>query len=130
MNSLDEAITGAYRALADDSNDAKREALVALLATLDVRAAQPHPTPYEASVEDRTDGLATYHVTWRIDLDAGSPRDAAVRALAIQRAPQSIAVVFEVAANGEPGVAIDLLEERAAMRAGRACPQPSADGGV
>ncbi|MCP9491196.1 MAG: hypothetical protein MSC31_15165 [Solirubrobacteraceae bacterium MAG38_C4-C5] len=130
MTSLDEAITGAHRALAGDSNDAEHEALGALLAALEARAAQPHPTPYEASVEDCTDALAAYRVTWRIDLDARSPRDAAVRALAIQRAPQSIAVVFEVAADGGPGVAIDLLEERAAMSAASSSPQPSADGGV
>ena len=58
--------------------------------------------------------MAEYHVTWTIDLDADSPREAAVRALAIQRAAQSTAVVFDVAADGEPSVAIDLLADPAA----------------
>ncbi len=55
--------------------------------------------------------MTEYHVTWRIDLDADSPREAAQRAQAIQRAAQSTAVVFDVATEGEPSVAIDLLED-------------------
>ena len=38
-----------------------------------------------------------FTVTWTIDLDAKSPRDAAKKALEIQRDPDSIATCFEVA---------------------------------
>ncbi len=58
--------------------------------------------------------MAEYHVTWTIDLDTDSAREAALLALAIQRDPQSTAVVFDVAAEGKPSVAIDLLEDPAA----------------
>lgn len=40
--------------------------------------------------------MTTYRVTWTIDLDAASPQEAAEKALAIQRDPNSIAQVFEV----------------------------------
>ena len=35
-----------------------------------------------------------YRLTWTIDLDADSPEDAARKALAIHRDPQSLATVF------------------------------------
>lgn len=38
----------------------------------------------------------SYRVTWEIDIDAASPRDAAEKALNIQRDPNSIATVFAV----------------------------------
>lgn len=49
-----------------------------------------------------------YHVTWEIDIDfqAETPRQAAQRALEIQRDPDSTATVFTV--NGE---VIDLMRE-------------------
>jgi hypothetical protein len=37
-----------------------------------------------------------YRVKWEIDVDARSPREAAHKALKIQRDPESIATVFEV----------------------------------
>ena len=40
-----------------------------------------------------------YRVTWRIDIDADSPRDAAEQALAVQRRVDGIATVFEVTAR-------------------------------
>lgn len=40
-----------------------------------------------------------YRVTWTIDLDADSPEDAARRALAIHRNPESWATHFEVRDN-------------------------------
>lgn len=46
-----------------------------------------------------------YRVKWEIDIEADSPRQAAVKALKIQRDRNSIATVFEV--NGER---IDLSE--------------------
>jgi hypothetical protein len=41
--------------------------------------------------------MSEYKVTWTIDLDAKSPRDAARKALEIQRDPDSTATCFEVA---------------------------------
>lgn len=51
-----------------------------------------------------------YHVEWTIQVDADSAEDAARKALAIQRDPDSIATVFKVydTDNGE-SVDIDLL---------------------
>jgi hypothetical protein len=40
--------------------------------------------------------MPDYHVNWEIELSADSPREAAAKALAIQRDPDSIATVFEV----------------------------------
>jgi len=37
-----------------------------------------------------------YQVVWRIEIEAASPREAAVDALAIHRDPGSTAIVFEV----------------------------------
>ena len=51
-----------------------------------------------------------YIVTWSIDIDADSAVEAAKSALAIQRNPESIATVFEVAEVGCERVEIDLLE--------------------
>ena len=48
----------------------------------------------------------TYGVAWFIDIDATNPREAAEKALAIQRDPESSATIFMV--NGEQ---IDLDEE-------------------
>jgi hypothetical protein len=52
-----------------------------------------------------------YHVNWEIELYAESPMDAARKALAIQRDPQSLASVFVV--TGEDGEMhhIDLADE-------------------
>jgi hypothetical protein len=44
-----------------------------------------------------------YRVVWEIDIEADSPREAAAEALRIQRDPQSIATVFEVMPEGQPG---------------------------
>jgi hypothetical protein len=43
--------------------------------------------------------MPTYLVTWEIDIDADSPREAAEKALAIQRNPESTATVFQVLEN-------------------------------
>ena len=40
--------------------------------------------------------MKTYRVTWTIDIDADTPREAAQRALDIQRDPDSCATCFEV----------------------------------
>lgn len=40
--------------------------------------------------------MTRYLVTWEIDIEADSPREAAEAALHIQRDPDSIATVFKV----------------------------------
>jgi hypothetical protein len=50
-----------------------------------------------------------YLVTWSIMIEASSPRDAAEKALEIQRDPASLATVF-VVDNGEADTEVDLLE--------------------
>lgn len=40
--------------------------------------------------------MTTYLVTWRIDIEADSPEEAAAQALATQRDPESTATVFDV----------------------------------
>jgi hypothetical protein len=43
-----------------------------------------------------------YRVTWEIDLEADSPREAAIEAQAIQRDPESTANVFSVRNRSDP----------------------------
>ena len=40
--------------------------------------------------------MTSYLVSWKIDIEADSPRQAAQTALEIQRDPESIAVFFDV----------------------------------
>ena len=40
--------------------------------------------------------MTTYRVTWKIDIDADSPEEAAARALITHRDPESTATVFEL----------------------------------
>ena len=56
--------------------------------------------------------MPTYFVTWEIALDADSPREAAEKALAIQRNPESTATVFGVMQfdTEDDKELIDLLE--------------------
>lgn len=51
-----------------------------------------------------------YLVTWEIDIDADSPKEAAEKARHIQLDPESMATVFEVFADGTR-VRVDLLED-------------------
>jgi len=53
----------------------------------------------------------TKRVQWEIDIDAANPREAAEKALAIQRKPESIATVFDVTDNAGKTVRVDLDEE-------------------
>jgi hypothetical protein len=48
-------------------------------------------------------------IRWEIDVDARTPREAARKALAIQRDPDSIATVFDVT-DGDGTVRVDLSE--------------------
>ena len=68
-----------------------------------------------------------YRVVWTIDLDAGTPREAAERALEIQRDPTSIALVFEVIRKGLH-VEIDLGEHVSTCgKCGDEYPDPDGD---
>jgi hypothetical protein len=40
--------------------------------------------------------MTEYLVTWKIDIDADSPEEAAAQALICQRDPESTATIFEV----------------------------------
>lgn len=51
-----------------------------------------------------------YRVLWEIDVQAGSAEEAAQAALAIQRDPDSTAVVFDVFTETTGPTRIDLLE--------------------
>ena len=42
--------------------------------------------------------MSEYKVTWTVDVEADSPRDAAEKALEMQRDKRSSAVIFEVSA--------------------------------
>lgn len=53
------------------------------------------------------DAETSYSVTWTMELDAASPRQAAELALAVQRDPESTATVFDVSGAGT-SVQIDL----------------------
>jgi hypothetical protein len=57
--------------------------------------------------------MAEYHVTWTIEIDADSHEDAARKAQAIQRKPNSTANVFTVSVHSDPDdeEEIDLDEE-------------------
>jgi hypothetical protein len=53
-----------------------------------------------------------YIVTWQIDIEAGSPRQAAQQALDIQRDSESTATYFEVRKfNTQTVTAVDLLKK-------------------
>ena len=54
--------------------------------------------------------MTQYHVSWRIDIEADSPTEAAVQALTIQRDRQSTATVFHVTPAGQPTEVIDLQD--------------------
>jgi len=53
----------------------------------------------------------TYLVTWQIDIEATSHREAAEKALAIHRNPDSIATVFDVTNERGRTVSIDLTPQ-------------------
>jgi hypothetical protein len=56
--------------------------------------------------------MAKYHVIWEIDIDdAESPKEAAERALAIHRNPESIATFFEVTDEQGQTTCVDLEDE-------------------
>ncbi len=52
-----------------------------------------------------------YFVTWEIDIEAENPREAAEKALEIQRDPESTATCFQVFDEDGEETHIDLMEE-------------------
>jgi len=57
-----------------------------------------------------------YRVRWEIDVEAGSPQEAAEEALGIQRDPDSIAVVFDLTDEQGRRVIVDLMKQECAPR--------------
>ena len=51
-----------------------------------------------------------HHVTWEIDLDAGTPREAAEEAFAIMQRPGTTATVFDVTDEAGATHRVDLME--------------------
>jgi len=51
------------------------------------------------------------HVTWEVDLDALTPREAARQALEIMQRPDTTATVFTVVDDQREMHSIDLMEE-------------------
>jgi rubrerythrin len=69
--------------------------------------------------------MVKYRVRWEIEIEAGSPREAAGQAFAIHRDPNSIATVFQVVESthskergGEIIDVVDLALERSGSNAG------------
>ena len=60
------------------------------------------------------------HVTWEIDIDAATSRDAALKPLAIQRNPEATATVFAVIDDIGETVRVDLEGEGTTTVVGRA----------
>jgi hypothetical protein len=56
--------------------------------------------------------MPEYHVIWEIDLDADSPQEAAKKARAIHRDPDSLATVFDVTDEAGHTERVDLEEVR------------------
>lgn len=57
--------------------------------------------------------MTEYRVTWTIDIEAGSPIEAADKALDVQRDRMSIATVFEVKDEYGTTTEVDLLHNTA-----------------
>lgn len=55
--------------------------------------------------------MSSYRVSWEIDSDAGSPREAALEARAAQVRPNTQAVVFHVTDEDGTCTRVDLLED-------------------
>lgn len=77
----------------------------------DERFAGRYPDDEVLGVTAQPSPRADYTVSWRIDVDAHSPREAAETARHVQRNPLSWATVFEVAGPDGTTVTIDLLED-------------------
>jgi hypothetical protein len=67
-------------------------------------------TPPSPNLRSEEPEIKEYCVTWGIELDAESPEDAAQKALAMLRDPNSQATIFQVEREDYPAVNIDLLE--------------------
>lgn len=72
--------------------------------------------PSEGMTNQPDSDGTTFRVRWEIDLEATDPRDAARRALAIQRDPASTATHFEITPHGDgeaPPTIVDFHDEAA-----------------
>lgn len=54
--------------------------------------------------------MREYLVSWEIEITANTPEEAARKALAVQRDPNSIAMVFDVIGENGGPIRVDLLE--------------------
>lgn len=55
--------------------------------------------------------MPEYLVTWKIDIDADTPEEAAMRALIVQRDPESVAAYFIVKDKCGNTIPIDLSHD-------------------
>jgi hypothetical protein len=55
--------------------------------------------------------MPSYLVTWTIDIDADTPREAAEKAFRIQQDPDTVALFFTVREGDQPPVNVDLYYE-------------------
>jgi hypothetical protein len=55
--------------------------------------------------------MKTYSIKWTMEIDAGTPEEAARKALEIHRDPASIATVFDVYDEEGNCTRVDLLEQ-------------------
>ena len=72
--------------------------------------------------------MVMYDVTWRIELDAEGPDDAAKKAREIQLDPDSLATVFEVRDENDNGFTVD-VEDNAPPKAPNAPNAPAEEEG-
>ena len=55
--------------------------------------------------------MKLYHITWETDLEAETAEEAATKALAVQRNPESLATVFNVQEFEPVGAVTSLMQE-------------------
>jgi len=77
----------------------------------DLRFGDQYPDDEVLGVTAQPSPRTAYAVSWRIEVDAHSPREAAEAARHTQRSPLSWAVVFDVTAPDGTLTTVDLLEE-------------------
>lgn len=77
------------------------------IALLDRQDGKSNPRP---SAAPNSHCLTEFHVTWKIEVYADNPEHAARLAWEIMRKPDSMADVFDVLAEGQEAVRVDLTE--------------------
>lgn len=71
--------------------------------------------------------MASYHVTWEIDVDGDNPVEAARKAWEAMRAQDSTANVFQICAEGGEPVGVDLMAVEDGLQC-RICATPCPEG--